>query len=341
MNTVFRELLQKVGSGEHTHKNLTRAEAAQAATMILLEQATPAQIGAFLIAHRIKRPTSEELAGMLDAYDQLGPQLPMLALPKPLVIFGCPYDGRSRTAPVIPLTALVLAAAGCPVLMHGGDRSPTKYGIPLVEVWRLLGVKWQGLNLEQLQHRLEQTLVGFLYTPDHFPLTQQLMTYRDQIGKRPPFATLELMWSPYRGEAHVVSGFVHPPTETTMRGAFALRGVHHFTTVKGLEGSCDVPRNRSAILGRGEPWERIILNAYDYDMAGSEVDLPELEIWPTLMQQTLAGVTSDLTTATLWNSGLYLWHLGFCSSPQEGFAWANELLSSGKTVQKLQQLQNS
>jgi anthranilate phosphoribosyltransferase len=61
MSNAFRELLKKVGSGVHTGKDLTREEAATATRMMLLQEATPAQIGAFMIAHRIKRPTSEEL----------------------------------------------------------------------------------------------------------------------------------------------------------------------------------------------------------------------------------------------------------------------------------------
>ena len=69
MSNTFREFLRKVGSGTHTSKDLSRAEAAMATQMMLTEAATPAQIGAIMIAHRIKRPTGEELAGMLDAYD--------------------------------------------------------------------------------------------------------------------------------------------------------------------------------------------------------------------------------------------------------------------------------
>ena len=57
MSTAFRDLLRKVGSGSHTSENLTRAEAASATRMMLTQEATPAQIGAFMIAHRIKRPT--------------------------------------------------------------------------------------------------------------------------------------------------------------------------------------------------------------------------------------------------------------------------------------------
>jgi anthranilate phosphoribosyltransferase len=63
MSQAFRELLKKVGSGTHTSEHLTREEAATATRMILEQEATPIQIGAFLIAHRIKRPTGTELAG--------------------------------------------------------------------------------------------------------------------------------------------------------------------------------------------------------------------------------------------------------------------------------------
>ncbi len=103
MTNVFRELLQKVGSGSHTSENLTRIEAATATKMMLLGEATPAQIGAFLIAHRIKRPTGEELAGMLDAYDELGPKLQPIGSERPAIALGIPYDGRTRTAPISPV----------------------------------------------------------------------------------------------------------------------------------------------------------------------------------------------------------------------------------------------
>ena len=168
MNLEFRELLKKVGSGTHTSKDLTRAEAAAAVRMILQQAATPAQIGAFMIAHRLKRPTGEELAGTLDAYEQLGPSIPAIETARPIVVFSVPYDGRARTAPMLPLTALILATAGCPVLMHGGDRMPTKHGVPLVEVWQGLGVDWTHLSLEQVSHLLTEIGIGFVYLPQHF-----------------------------------------------------------------------------------------------------------------------------------------------------------------------------
>ena len=63
----FKQHLRKVGSGEHTSKGMSREER-HAMALMLDQEATPAQIGAFLIAHRIRRPEPQELTGMLDTY---------------------------------------------------------------------------------------------------------------------------------------------------------------------------------------------------------------------------------------------------------------------------------
>ena len=161
----------------NTGKDLTRTEAAAATEMMLKLIATPAQIGAFMIAHRIKRPTPEELAGMLDAYDQLAPKLSLsnLEQTKTPVVFCNPYDGRSRTVPVMPITALILAAADVPVIMHGGECMPTKYGIPLSELWQHLGIDLTGLSLTQNEKLLAETGISFIYLPQHFPQAQALV----------------------------------------------------------------------------------------------------------------------------------------------------------------------
>lgn len=341
MSNEFRELLRKIGSGPHTSKDLTRQESAAATRMILLGEATPAQIGAFMIAHRIKRPTAEELAGMLDAYNQLGPTLPALGTEQPVLVLGSPYDGRSRTAPLSPLTALLLATVGCPVVMHGGDRMPTKQGVPLVDLWEGLGVNWRSLSLAQVHQVLQATGVGLVYLPQHFPLAQSLVPYRDEIGKRPPFATIELMWSPYGGEAHVVSGFVHPPTEANLQLAFQLRGNPQvFTTVKGLEGSCDLPRDRTAIIGLGThtDFERLLLHAREYNLAGPDVPFDSTAQTVADLKQVLQGQGSEMMRSVIWNGGFYLWRAGVCGDIATGLAQAEALFSSGQVAQTLANL---
>jgi anthranilate phosphoribosyltransferase len=358
MSNDFRELLKKIGSGTHTGKNLTQEEADLAMELMLLKEATPAQIGAFLIAHRIKRPTGEELAGMLDAYSELGPKLSTGKPGEPQinpVVFGCPYDGRSRTAPVTPITALILATAGVNVLMHGGDRIPTKEGLPLIEIWQGLGVDWTKLELIKIQEVLLTTGLGFIYLTKHFPLAYDLITYRREIGKRPPLATMELMWSPFIGKFNLVCGYVHPPTETLFCEAFQLRNVADFTTVKGLEGSCDLPRDRTAIIGLSknnnlgnqlikpaknldEKVQRLLLDPHDYGFSGKEVPLNSTEELLTQIQGILHGKDNQLSPSVIWNAGFYLWRFGATPDLKSGFSKAEELLKTGLIQHKLAQV---
>ncbi|MTJ07467.1 MULTISPECIES: anthranilate phosphoribosyltransferase family protein [unclassified Anabaena] len=340
MTHKFREFIQKVGSGSHTSENLTRAESGIATKMMLLGEATPAQIGAFLIAHRIKRPTGEELAGMLDAYDELGPKLQPIA--QPVIVLGIPYDGRTRTAPINVITSLLLAAAGQPVIMHGSDRLPTKYGLPIIEIWQGLGADWTSLTLTKTQQVFEETGIGFIYTPKHFPLNQTLWEYREQLGKRPPLATMELIWCPYMGDAHIIAGFVHPPTEAMFQEALGLRGVTKFAFVKGLEGSCDLPRDRTAIIGLSSPnpaeLTRLQLSPREYGFTTKNVPLTTTEELIKDMQGVLRGTESELTQTALWNGGFYLWRSGICPNMQAGINQASALISSGLIAAKLQQI---
>jgi anthranilate phosphoribosyltransferase len=344
MSVVFRELLRKVGSGSHTSENLTRSEAAIATSMMLRQEATPAQIGAFMIAHRIKRPTGEELAGILDAYEELGPKLQGFDAAYPTVVMGVPYDGRSRTAPVSPLTALILTAAGCPVVMHGGRRMPTKEGLPLAEIWQGLGVDWTQLSLAQVQHVFEQTRLGFVYLPQHFPDAEAMVTYREELGKRPPFATAELFWCPYEGEGLVISGFVHPPTEEMARIAFAMRGTRRLVTVKGLEGSLDLPRDRTCIIGKiagDAAIDRLLLHPRDYGFAAPEIPLTPLPQLLSDMQGTLRGEASDLLESAVWNGGFYLWQSGVCDSLEAGFDRARAILTEGQAAAHLAEIRRA
>jgi len=340
MSVVFRELLRKVGSGSHTSENLTRAEAATATEMMLRQEATPAQIGAFMIAHRIKRPTGEELAGILDAYDHLGPKLRGFPSAYPTVVLGIPYDGRSRTAPISPITALILTAAGCPVVMHGGRRMPTKEGVPLAEVWQSLGIDWTHLSLEQAQQIFEKTRLGFVYLPQHFPYAEDMVTYREELGKRPPFATAELFWCPYEGNALMISGFVHPPTEEMARTAFALRGTQRLITVKGLEGSGDLPRDRTCIIGISQPQkepaiDRLLLHPRDYGFAAPELALPPLPQLQADLQAALQGKAGEMLESAVWNGGFYLWQAGVCLTIEAGLEQARTVLGNGQVAAHL------
>jgi anthranilate phosphoribosyltransferase len=326
----FRELVKKIGSGPHTGKSLTRAEANLAMKKMLLAEATPA-----------RRPTGEEMAGMLDCWQEMGPQLQPVS-EVPARIFGIPYDGRSRTAPLGIFTGLLLSALGVPVILHGGDRMPTKYGIPLIDLWQQLGVDWTAIDLAQIQRVLAATGLAFLYTPRHFPLAQGLVTYREQIGKRPPLATLELLWSPYAGASHLIFGYVHPPTEKTALAAISMRTPTMLvTTVKGLEGSCDLPHDRTVIVGVGqqESVERILLHHQEYGVSSLNPVLTTAT--PHDLQNLIQGQPSLLQESAVWNGGFYLWHCGLAADMAAGMVLTTELITSGRLYQQLHKIQTA
>jgi anthranilate phosphoribosyltransferase len=341
----FRDLLKKVGSGTHTSKSLTRQEAAIATHLMLTEAATPAQIGAFMIAHRIKRPTPTELAGMLDTYDALGPRLTAIESPYPVTVFCNPYDGRSRTAPITPLTALILAAADAPVVMPGSGRMPTKMGLPSIEIFQGLGLNWAKLSLAQVQTVLAKTGLALVYQPVHFPQAQAMVPYREQIGKRPTLATVEIMWSPYTGRSHVVSGYVHPPTEGRTQEAFTVRQVPFFTTVKGLEGSCDISRDRTGIICLNQlkagclQAERLLLHPHDYGFQGPDPAFMPLPDLLDQYQKALAGEMNEISRSAIWNSGFYLWRVGRVDSLETGFALAKDCLAGGAVRFKVDEIE--
>jgi len=302
----FRELIGKVGSGEHTSTGLSTEEAAEAMDLMLSGAVDPAQLGAFLIAHRIRRPTPEELGGMLISFRRHGPRL--VSEGRRALCFGVPYDGRSRTAPLLPLVALTLAAADQPVVLHGGDPMPVKYGVTLAELFGALGIHWQGLSLEALQQRLDRHNLALTHQPRHFPAAERLVSIRDLIGKRPPVASLELLWTPHQGERLLVSGFVHPPTEQRAWQALQAVGETEVLTIKGLEGSTDLPTTRAGIAARlrGEHCERLLLHPRDHGITAAEVGWQQLDHW---RDQALAALCGEgpLAEALAWNLACLLW----------------------------------
>ena len=338
-STRFKAYLQKVGSGEHTSKGMSRDEAADALSLMLHQEATPAQIGAFLIAHRIRRPEPQELTGMLDTYRELGPVLHSETNAAAPVCFGMPFDGRTRTAPIYPLTVLVLLAAGQPVVLQGGDRMPIKYGVTTHELFKALGLDLSGLSLNSVQAGFHRHGLALIHQPEHFPIAESLVGYREELGKRPPVASLELLWTPHQGPHLLVSGFVHPPTESRAWEALSQAGETNLVTVKGLEGGTDLPIGRACITAtmKDGQVQRLILHPRDHGCHTRDVEWHDLDTWTVQAHQAL-GQQGPLSTALRWNAGAYLWFCGMVDDIQTGINKADALLESGDVLSVLHHL---
>jgi anthranilate phosphoribosyltransferase len=204
---------------------------------------------------------------------------------------------------------------------------PVKYGVTLAELFAALGIPWDTLSLEAVQQRLDRHNLALTHQPLHFPAAEGLVRTRDLIGKRPPVASLELLWTPHRGERLLISGFVHPPTEKRAWEALRTTGEQEVLTIKGLEGSTDLPTTRAGITARlrGERTERVVLHPRDHGISAPEVPWQSLEIWRDQAMAALRG-EGPLAEALLWNLGCLLWQSDQHGSLGEGLQQARALL---------------
>ncbi len=335
----FKTYIKAIGSGEHTSKGMSREESAEALHLMLTSQASPVQIGAFMMAHRIRRPEPQELAGMLDTYLKLGPNLFSTKNQRRPICFGMPFDGRNRTSPVYPLTALILLSEGQPVVLHGGQRMPMKYGVTTSELFESLGLNLTGLTLKDVQAGFNQHGLAFIHQPDHFSLAESLIGYRDEIGKRPPLASMELIWTAHQGNHLLISGFVHPPTEKRAWEALEVFGEKDLMTIKGLEGSTDLSINRKCITARvqNNVCTRLLLNPREYEFHGKDIDWNNLQTWSDLANAALEN-HGPLSQSLRWNAGVYLWLSEITDSIEEGLKKAEDAMDSGSAKAFLQEL---
>ena len=114
----FAQYVRILGRGKSFQRSFTQAEAEAAMGMILDNAVEPEQLGAFLMLLRVKEETPEEVAGFVRAAKSRF----SLPDPKPRVdLDWSSYAGKRRQLPWFLLSALVLAANGVRIFMHGTE----------------------------------------------------------------------------------------------------------------------------------------------------------------------------------------------------------------------------
>ncbi|HSS30849.1 MAG TPA: hypothetical protein VLL06_07515, partial [Nitrospiraceae bacterium] len=122
----MQEFIAKIGKGPKTAKDLTWDEAKRAMKVLIEGEATPAQVGGFLMAMRIKMESVTELASMTATARSYVAPVP---IPRELGVVDLPsYAGKQETFHALAAAAIVAASAGASVLMHGYDGIPGRPG---------------------------------------------------------------------------------------------------------------------------------------------------------------------------------------------------------------------
>jgi len=200
----FKPLIAKVAAGAQ----LTRAEAAAAFESMLSGDATPAQIGGFLMALRVRGEGVEEITGAVTA---MRAKMLRVAAPEGAIdIVGTGGDG-SGSYNVSTLAALIVAACGVPVAKHGNRAASSKSGA--ADVLTALGVKI-GISPEAIERCLREAGVGFMMATTHHASMRNVGAARVELGTRTIFNLLGPLSNPAGVKRQLIgvfsSGWLEP-----------------------------------------------------------------------------------------------------------------------------------
>ncbi|MCD1258107.1 anthranilate phosphoribosyltransferase [Paenibacillus athensensis] len=328
-------LIKEVARGKRGARDLTYEEAMQGAEAILTQTATPAQIGAFLVAERIKMESSDELRAFTDA-------LRARCLPYPMEgSFDCagPYDGRTRSFIATLPTAFVLAACGLPAVLHGSPSLPPKWGVTLTDVLQALHIPVLDASREALTAAADRT--GFLFAPTErwCPPLGELRAIRQELALRTVFNTAEKLLR-FTNARHMAMGVFHGTVFEKISQLLIDIGVTSGIVVQGMEGSEDLSvekRTRTYVIRDGVS-ELFIVDPELYEL---QVEMPEGE-WTTELQAqtTLAVLRGEAElpylNMVLLNSAVRLWIGQKAGSIEEGLYMARHAIEQGKALQTFQ-----
>ncbi len=171
-------------------RSLSRDEAEAAFAHLLSGEATPAQVGAFLMGLRVRGETVDEIAGAVAAMraSMIGVSAPEGAID----IVGTGGDGRG-TYNVSTLAALIVAACGVPVAKHGNRAFTSRSGSS--DVLAALGVS-VGLDRAAIERCLVETGVAFMSAPAHHGAMRHVASVRAELGTRTIFNLLGPLANP-------------------------------------------------------------------------------------------------------------------------------------------------
>jgi anthranilate phosphoribosyltransferase len=180
-------------------KNLSKTQAYDAMKLIMDGQATPSQVGGFLVGLRMKGETVEEIAGCaLAMRDAARP----LSLRAPVIVDCCGTGGDGRhSLNVSTAAAFVAAAAGLTVAKHGNRAISSKCGS--ADVLEALGVKIEA-PIAMVEQCLNEVGIGFLFAPAFHPAMRHAMPTRRELGVRTVFNILGPLTNPARASIQLI-----------------------------------------------------------------------------------------------------------------------------------------
>src|SRR6185312_4564398 len=176
----IKSALGKIASG----KDLTGEEMRRVMNSIMSGEATPSQLGAFLMGMRVKGETVVEIAAAVSIMRER--MVPVEAPDGAVDIVGTGGDGGG-TLNISTASAIVVAAAGVPVAKHGNKALSSRSGSS--QALEALGVKLD-LTPDQIGQTIAKANIGFMFAPSHHPAMRHVGPARSEMGVRTLFNLL-------------------------------------------------------------------------------------------------------------------------------------------------------
>ena len=331
---MIQKALQQLLDG----RDLSREEAREVMGAIMSGETTPAQIGGFLIALRLKGETPDEIAGCAEAMRDhvlaVRPQREDL-----VDTAGTGGDG-ARTINISTAAALVAAAAGAAVAKHGNRAVSSASGS--ADVLEALG-----FTLEQEPARIARSIddlgFGFLFAPTHHPAMRHAAPVRRELATRTVFNVLGPLTNPAGARAQVV-GVYSPALVRTIAEVLARLGARRAFVVHGAGGIDE--------LSPAGP--NLVCEVVDGDIRERELD-PESELGvprcsveelrggtpednARAIREVFAGADGGRRSAILLNAAGAIAAGGHAGDLGEGLELAREAVDSGAAATRLDEL---
>ncbi len=243
----IKTAINKVMGGE----SLTIEEAEEVMSQIMGGEATPAQIGSYLTALRMKGETVAEITGSVRAMRRSAVPVRPTAGPADLVdTCGTGGDGAG-TFNISTTAAFVVAGAGQKVAKHGNRSVSSKSGS--ADLLAALGVNLD-LTPDQVAQTIDEVGIGFLFAPKLHPAMKHAIGPRRELGVRTIFNILGPLTNPAGALSQVIGVYDEWLTEPLARvlGQLGSRGGFVVHGHGGLDELTTAGPNRVSRLENGQ-----------------------------------------------------------------------------------------
>lgn len=280
-------------------RDLSVSEATWAMRQVMRGDASPSQLGAFLVALRVKGETVDEIVGFRDAILEAALPLPVDA--DVLDIVGTGGD-RVGTVNVSTMSAIVAAASGVPVVKHGNKAASSASGSS--DVLSALGLDLS-LGPEAVAEALRRTGITFAFASAFHPGFRHAGPTRGELGVPTVFNFLGPLCNPARAEANAV-GVAQLDRVPLITGVFRTRGATALV-FRGDDGLDEL-----TTTGHSRVWEVSLGDIHEHDIYPPDLGFPLADLEDLLggdpahnaevVRRTLAGETGPVRDIVLLNT---------------------------------------